>query len=123
MTAEQPQWMDAMEQANHIRLRMAEGKRLITAGEISAVEVFRCPEDPRFAPMRVTAILESQRRWAATRTGKFLTEVTRNRSLYRDKSIGQTRLRDLTPREREILAEEVERVNPNHDNEGDGHLG
>jgi len=71
-----PQHMDALRQANEVRLARAELKRRVADGEIGAAEVVgTCPWEAR--TMTVFELLMSQRRWGRTRSRSFLasTEV------------------------------------------------
>lgn len=66
-----PQHMDALRQANEVRLARAELKRRVADGEVGAAEVVNtCPWEAR--TMTVFELLMSQRRWGRTRSRSFL---------------------------------------------------
>ncbi len=98
-TAQEPQRLRALEQANAVRLARAELKRRIAEGEVTAAEVIlNCP----CAAQRWTVgeLLVSQRRWGTTRCRKFL---ERNH-ISEIKQIGA-----LTERQRRMLATQLQR--------------
>lgn len=89
-----PQHMQALAQANRVRLARAELKRRISSGERSAVEVIiDCPWEAE--TMSVAAVLMSQRRWGRTRCRKFLTSIP----VSENKTVGS-----MTDRQRRTLA-------------------
>jgi hypothetical protein len=93
----EPQRLRALEHANAIRLARAELKRRVADGEISAAEVIMdCPDTVR--KWTVAELLMAQRRWGGTRCRKFL---ERN-GVSEIKQIGA-----LTPRQRDLLAEQL----------------
>jgi hypothetical protein len=92
------QALDALEQANHVRLARAALKRSIKAGELNAAEVVR--SSPwEVETMTVSELLRSQRRWGRTRTQKFLTLL----AVGENRQVGR-----LTDRQRELLASHLE---------------
>jgi len=69
-----PQHMDALRQANEVRLARAELKRRVADGEISAGEVVgTCPWEVR--TMTVLELLMSQRRWGRIKARKILDDT------------------------------------------------
>jgi hypothetical protein len=90
--------MQALAQANRIRLARAALKRAIAGGEVSAANVVL--ESPVEAEtMSLSELLTSQRRWGRTRVRKFLGSL----AVSENKRIGS-----LTPRQRLLLARELE---------------
>jgi hypothetical protein len=74
--------MRALERANQVRLARAALKRLVTIGEIEAVDVILdCPWEAQSMP--VADLLMSQRRWGQTRCHKILAQlpVSENKTL------------------------------------------
>ena len=97
-TAPAPQHMQALAQANKVRLARAELKRQVADGEISAAHVIlECPWEA--ASMTVSDLLTSQRRWGSTRCRKLLQSIP----MSENKSIGS-----MTERQREALARLLE---------------
>jgi hypothetical protein len=89
-----PQHMQALEQANRVRLARARLKARVTAGELSAAEVIvRCPMEAE--TMDVSDLLLSQRRWGRTRCRRFLATIP----ISENKKIGS-----MTDRQRRTLA-------------------
>jgi hypothetical protein len=66
-----PQRLEALAQANKVRLKRAELKRQIAEGELGAADVLRA-NPPEVATWTIGELLMSQRRWGATRCRKFL---------------------------------------------------
>jgi hypothetical protein len=66
-----PQRLEALRQANKVRLKRAELKRQIAEGELGAADVL-LDNPPEVATWTVGELLMSQRRWGATRCRKFL---------------------------------------------------
>lgn len=92
-----PQHMAALAEANRVRLKRAELKRRIKAGEETVANVLeRIPEYAGTMP--VGDLLRAQRRWAKGRTHIFLRRlhVNENRSLD-----------DLTARQRSMIVAEL----------------
>ena len=89
-----PQHIQALAQANRVRLARAELKRRIGSGERSAVEVI---VDPPWEAetMPVADVLISQRRWGRTRCRKFLASIP----MTENKTVGS-----MTERQRHTLA-------------------
>lgn len=88
------QHMQALAQANRVRLARAELKRRIESGERSAVEVIiDCPWEAQTMP--VAAVLMSQRRWGRARCRKFLASIP----MSENKPVGS-----MTERQRETFA-------------------
>ncbi len=89
-----PQHIEALEQANRVRLARAALKRAVRAGEVAAHEVVRdCPWEAE--TMTISELLRSQTRWGRTRTRKFLLPL----AVSENRQIGR-----LTLRQREMLA-------------------
>ena len=92
-----PQHMQALAQANRVRLARAALKRGIARGEIAASDVIReCPWETE--SMTLAELLTSQRRWGRTRARKFLSAL----ALSENKRVGT-----LTERQRLLLAVEL----------------
>jgi hypothetical protein len=88
------QHMMALELANRVRLARAELKRRVANAELSAAEVIvSCPWEAGTMP--ISDLLQSQRRWGATRCRKFLVGI----HISENKEIGS-----LTERQRKALA-------------------
>jgi hypothetical protein len=88
------QHLQALEQANRVRLARADLKRRVARGEITVADVIlSCPWEVR--SMSVFDLLTSQRRWGRTRARKFLSSLP----LSETKRIGT-----LTNRQRVTLA-------------------
>ena len=89
-----PQHIQALAQANRVRLARAQLKRRIGRGERSAVEVIiGCPWEAE--TMTVADVLISQRRWGRTRCRKFLASIP----MSENKTVGS-----MTDRQRQTLA-------------------
>ena len=98
ITATTPQHMQALARANRVRLARAAMKRAIGRGDLSAADVVReCPWETE--SMTIAELLTSQRRWGRTRARKFLLAL----ALSENKRLGT-----LTPRQRLLLAAELE---------------
>jgi len=96
--AQMPQHMQALAEANRVRLARAALKRAVLGGDLDTAEVVReCPWEVE--TMTVGELLRSQRRWGRTRTRKFLDsmQLSENRELGR-----------LTLRQRSLLASELD---------------
>ena len=92
-----PQHMQALAQANRVRLARAALKRGIARGEITASDVIReCPWETE--SMTLAELLTSQRRWGRTRARKFLGAL----ALSENKRLGT-----LTQRQRLLLSVEL----------------
>ena len=93
-TAPAPQHMQALAQANKVRLARAELKRQVADGELSVAEVvLECPWEA--GSMAVADLLMSQHRWGRTRCRRFLGSIPMNET----KTIGS-----MTDRQRRALA-------------------
>jgi hypothetical protein len=93
------QRLDALERANEIRRARSELKRQIGSGELSAADVIvGCP--PEAIRWLVAEALASQRNWGPGKARKFLARHRINEM----KAIG-----DLTARQRQVLATQLER--------------
>jgi len=93
-----PQHMEALAEANRVRLARAQLKREVGAGAVETAEVVReCPWQAE--TMTVGELLRSQRRWGRTRSRKFLNALTLNEN----RELGR-----LTSRQRQMLASELE---------------
>ena len=98
VTTSTPQHMQALQHANRVRLARAALKRSIARGEVDASHVIRsCPWETE--SMTLAELLTSQRRWGRTRARKFLIAL----ALNENKRVGS-----LTPRQRELLSNELE---------------
>ena len=96
--ARAPQHMQALAQANRVRLARAAMKRSIARGEVTVARVVN--ESPWEAEsMTLSELLTSQRRWGRTRARKFLVSL----ALSENKRVGT-----LTPRQRSMLCRELE---------------
>ena len=93
-TAPAPQHMQALAQANKVRLARAELKRQVGDGELSVANVvLECPWEAE--SMAIADLLMSQHRWGRTRCRRFLGSVSMNET----KTIGS-----MTERQRRELA-------------------
>ncbi|MDQ2675477.1 MAG: hypothetical protein M3Y34_01595 [Actinomycetota bacterium] len=93
-----PQHMQALAEANRVRLARAQLKREVGAGEVDTAAIVReCPWQAE--TMTVGELLRSQRRWGRTRSRKFLAALTLNEN----RELGR-----LTMRQRQMLAAELE---------------
>lgn len=93
-TAPAPQHMQALAQANKVRLARAELKRQVGDGELSVADVvLGCPWEA--GSMAIADLLMSQHRWGRTRCRRFLGSV----SMSENKTIGS-----MTERQRRELA-------------------
>ena len=89
-----PQHIQALAQANRVRLARAKLKRRIASGERTAAEVIiGCPWEAETMP--VADVLTSQRRWGRTRCRKFLASIP----MGENKTVGS-----MTERQRHTLA-------------------
>jgi hypothetical protein len=92
-----PQHMQALAQANRVRLARAALKRSIARGEVSVADVVS--DSPwETESMTLAELLTSQRRWGRTRARKFLLSL----ALSENKRVGS-----LTPRQRSMLCREL----------------
>src|SRR5215208_5675183 len=93
-TAPAPQHMQALAQANKVRLARAELKRQVADGELSVADVvLDCPWESE--SMTIADLLMSQHRWGRTRCRRFLQQLSMNET----KTIGT-----MTDRQRRCLA-------------------
>ena len=93
-TATAPQHMQALAQANRVRLARAELKRQVADGELSVADVvLECPWEAE--SMAISDLLMSQHRWGRTRCRRFLGSIPMNET----KTIGS-----MTDRQRRALA-------------------
>jgi hypothetical protein len=89
-----PQHMQALQQANAVRLARADLKRRVADGELSAADVvLDSPWEAR--SMTISDLLTSQCRWGSTRCRRFLQTVP----MSEQKTIGS-----MTDRQRDALA-------------------
>ena len=89
-----PQHMQALEQANRVRLARAALKRRVGRGEVTVAEVVvKCAWEAE--SMTISDLLLSQRRWGRTRCRKFLDSI----QMSENKRVGS-----LTERQRRTLA-------------------
>ena len=94
--------MRALAEANRIRLARAAMKRSIARGDASAASVV-LDSPPETENMTLAELLSSQRRWGRTRVRKVLGSL----ALSEGKRLGS-----LTPRQRMLLARELEAKGP-----------
>jgi hypothetical protein len=93
-TAPAPQHMQALAQANRVRLARAELKRQIADGELSVADVvLDCPWEAE--SMAIADLLTSQHRWGRTRCRRFLSAIPMSET----KTVGS-----MTDRQRRALA-------------------
>jgi len=86
--------MQALAQANKVRLARAELKRQVADGEVTVADVvLRCPWQA--GSMAIADLLMSQHRWGRTRCRRFLGSIPMNET----KTIGS-----MTDRQRRELA-------------------
>jgi hypothetical protein len=86
--------MQALAQANKVRLARAELKRQVADGELSVADVvLDCPWEAE--SMTIADLLMSQHRWGRTRCRRFLMQIPMNET----KTIGS-----MTERQRRCLA-------------------
>ena len=86
--------MQALEQANRVRLARAELKRLVAEGEATVAEVvLECPWQAE--SMSIADLLMSQHRWGRSRCRRFLLSIP----MTETKTIGS-----MTERQRKELA-------------------
>ena len=89
-----PQHMQALAQANRVRLARAELKRLVAEGEANVAEVvLDCPWQAE--SMTIADLLMSQHRWGRSRCRRFLLSIPMSET----KTIGS-----MTMRQRKELA-------------------
>jgi hypothetical protein len=93
-TAAAPQHMQALAQANRVRLARAELKRQVAEGELSVADVvLECPWEAE--SMSISDLLMSQHRWGRTRCRRFLAAIPMSET----KTVGS-----MTDRQRRALA-------------------
>jgi hypothetical protein len=93
-TAPAPQHMQALAQANRVRLARAELKRQVADGELSVADlVLEVPWETE--RMAIADLLMSQHRWGQTRCRRFLGSIPMSET----KTIGS-----MTDRQRRALA-------------------
>jgi hypothetical protein len=93
-TAPAPQHMQALAQANKVRLARAELKRQVADGELSVADVvLDCPWEAE--SMSISDLLMSQHRWGRTRCRRFLASIPMSET----KTVGS-----MTERQRRALA-------------------
>lgn len=92
------QHMQALTRANKVRLLRAEAKNKLAKGEVKASDLLDGDHSPIYylQSCTIAELLRSQRRWGATRTRKFLSEL----QIREHRSI-----EDLTRRQRKQIAE------------------
>jgi hypothetical protein len=94
----EPQRQAALARANEIRLARAQLKRQIAGGDVSAARII-LDSPAEASSWAVWELLMSQRRWGTTKCRKFLS----TNNIPETKQLGQ-----LTPRQRRVLAEQLE---------------
>ena len=110
MADEQTPQLQALRQANRVRLARAELKRRVAAGQVSAAAVvLECPWEA--ASMEIGDLLRSQRRWGAARCRRKLMAV----GLSENKPLDT-----LTERQREALAAVLEAAPSRHPGQAPG---
>ena len=93
-TAPAPQHMQALAQANRVRLARAELKRQVAEGEAHVAGiVLECPWEAE--SMSIADLLMSQHRWGRSRCRRFLTAIP----MTETKTVGS-----MTARQRRCLA-------------------
>ena len=93
-TAPAPQHMQALAQANKVRLARAELKRQVADGELSVADVvLDCPWESE--SMTIADLLMSQHRWGRTRCRRFLASIPMSET----KTVGS-----MTERQRRALS-------------------
>jgi hypothetical protein len=93
-----PQYMQALQRANEVRLARAGLKRRVASGELSAAEVL-LGTYWEAENMTISDLLMSQRRWGHTRCRKLLMQVP----VSENKTVGT-----MTDRQRRALAQLLE---------------
>jgi hypothetical protein len=94
------QRIDALGKANRIRLYRTDIKRCLRNERCKiTVEML---DNPDLQGMKIWDLVNSQHRWGASRTGRLLGRLMIS---------GTRKIRELTPRQKEILAGEIRRVN------------
>jgi hypothetical protein len=94
------QALEALSDANKMRLAMVDVKHRIFSGDIPPTEIFDIDDNEALGAMRVVTVLSAQRRWSAVRARRFLSRAELFRPPH---TVEQVRLRDLTSRERAAL--------------------
>ena len=93
-----PQHLQALQQANRVRLARAELKRMVAEGERAASDVvLECPWEAESMP--IGDLLMSQHRWGRTRCRRFLSTI----AMVETKTIGS-----MTERQRRALAAQLD---------------
>jgi hypothetical protein len=96
-TARAPQHMQALAQANRVRLARADLKRQVAEGEVDVGGiVLSCPWEAE--SMTIADLLMSQHRWGRTRCRRFLASIP----MLETKTIGS-----MTERQRHALAAQL----------------
>ena len=93
-----PQYMQALQRANEVRLARAGLKRRVASGELSVAEVL-LGSYWEAENMTISDLLMSQRRWGHTRCRKLLMQVP----VSENKTVGT-----MTDRQRRALAQLLE---------------
>lgn len=93
-----PQYMQALQRANEVRLARAGLKRRVASGELGAAEVL-LGAYWEAENMTISDLLMSQRRWGHTRCRKLLMQVP----VSENKTVGS-----MTERQRRALAQLLE---------------
>ena len=96
-----PQHMQALAQANRVRLARAELKRQVSDGEATVAEIV-LTQPWEAESMAISDLLMSQHRWGRTRCRRFLASIP----MLETKSVGS-----MTERQRKELAK---RLNGDH---------
>jgi hypothetical protein len=98
MSAPGPQYMQALQKANEVRLARAGLKRRVADGDVSVAEVL-LGEYREAENMTISDLLMSQRRWGHTRCRKLLMQIP----IGENKPVGS-----MTDRQRRALAHLLE---------------
>jgi hypothetical protein len=93
-----PQYMQALQRANEVRLARAGLKRRVASGEVGVAEVL-LGSYWEAENMTISDLLMSQRRWGHTRCRKLLMQVP----VSENKTVGS-----MTERQRRALAQMLE---------------
>jgi hypothetical protein len=96
-TAVAPQFMRALQAANHVRIARAELKAHVATGDVCAADVvLTCPVEAE--RLEITDLLLAQKSWGPARCHRFLVSVP----LRDDKTLGS-----MTERQRHVVADKL----------------
>lgn len=105
-TAVIPQHLKALRRANRVRLGLAAVKAEVAAGDLTVAEAL---EDPRAVSLQLDELLMCQRRWGRARARRAILAASSAGGLIVPLSENR-RVGDLTPRQRERIAEVAPRT-------------